>query len=278
MIPDPELPLFLIRDGLITPEQEWQPLPGGQTNQLWRVGDLVVKRYVPQNANPCFPNDPVHEAAVLQHLSGQGLAPRLTKRVELNGVDYLLYTHLDGGNWRQDTAPVGAMLRRLHNVPVLAGLRQLPGGSVANVDQVEAILLSLPSDIVAEIQVKRPLTEVAPAKTQVLLHGDAVPGNIIVTNEGLRLIDWQCPAIGDPVEDLAIFLSPAMQQIYRGSPLSDSEIDVFLASYGDDAVVSRLLALRPWHHWAMAAYCGWKAVRGAPNYRQAMQLELDALE
>ena len=27
----------------------------------------------------------------------------------------------------------------------------------------------------------------------VLLHTDVVPGNLILGDEGLRLIDWQCP-------------------------------------------------------------------------------------
>jgi len=278
MLPDPDLPLVLIRDGLITSEQDWLPLPGGQTNQLWRVGGIVVKRYVSQNANPRFPNDPVREAAMLRHLAGQGLAPELIKCVALNGSDYLLYTHLEGHSWRQDTAPVGAMLRRVHSVPPLEGVRQLVGGSLAIEHQVENMLPSLPESMVTEMQIKRPSTEIPPADTKVLLHADVVPGNIVVTDEGVRLIDWQCPAFGDPAEDLAVFLSPAMQKIYRGRPLSDDEIDAFLMSYGDEAVVSRLQALRPWHHWAMAAYCGWKAARGAHQYREAMQLELDALQ
>ena len=35
----------------------------------------------------------------------------------------------------------------------------------------------------------------------------------------MRLIDWQCPALGDPAEDIACFLSPAMQVIYGAGPL-----------------------------------------------------------
>jgi aminoglycoside phosphotransferase (APT) family kinase protein len=125
----------------------------------------------------------------------------------------------------------------------------------------------------------RPVSaEVPPSAKRALLHGDPVPGNILVTPDGLRLIDWQCPAVGDPVEDLALFLSPAMQLIYRGAPLTRAEGDAFTAAYADPQVQDRLNAMQPWHHWAMAAYCAWKAARGAQRYAQAMELELAALE
>jgi thiamine kinase len=40
----------------------------------------------------------------------------------------------------------------------------------------------------------------------VLLHTDVVPGNLILGDKGLQLIDWQCPAIGDPIVDIMMFL------------------------------------------------------------------------
>ena len=36
----------------------------------------------------------------------------------------------------------------------------------------------------------------------------------------LRLIDWQCPAIGDPIVDIMMFLSPGMHEIYGSGKLS----------------------------------------------------------
>ena len=41
-----------------------------------------------------------------------------------------------------------------------------------------------------------------------------MPGNLILGEKGLRLIDWQCPAIGDPIVDIMMFLSPGMHEIY----------------------------------------------------------------
>ena len=94
----------------------------------------------------------------------------------------------------------------------------------------------------------------------------------------LTLIDWQCPRLGDPAEDLALFLSPAMQLLYRGAPLGLAEQDAFLAAYPDPQVTARLRALLPWFHWRMAAYCLWKAERGGAEDREAMALEIAALQ
>ncbi len=253
-------------------------MQGGRTNRLWRVGDVVVKRYAPQDGNPRFPNDPAQEAAVLRHLEGQAIAPRLAGQVQLNGVTYLLYQHLKGTPWSQDPAQVGQLLRRLHGLRPPTGLRTLPGGSQAILRQVGEILPSLPAGLAERLRRTQPDYRVPPLETGVFLHGDVVPGNVIVTAAGVRLIDWQCPAVGDPAEDLAIFLSPAMQRIYRGSPLDARETSAFLAGYGDPAVLRRVRRMQPWHHWAMAAYCAWKSVRGAAEYSQAMALELAALQ
>lgn len=118
---------------------------------------------------------------------------------------------------------------------------------------------------------------VPPGGPAVPIHRDPVPGNVIVGADGLRLIDWQCPALGDPAEDLAVFLSPAMQQLYRGAPLAEDEVRAFLNAYPDHAVVARWSALRPWFGRRMAAYCLWQAARGAADYGHAAGLELAAL-
>ena len=62
----------------------------------------------------------------------------------------------------------------------------------------------------------------------VLLHTDVVPGNLILGEEGLRLIDWQCPAIGDPIVDIMMFLSPGMHKIYGSGKLSMKDHETFL--------------------------------------------------
>ena len=122
-----------------------------------------------------------------------------------------------------------------------------------------------------------PQGHVAPSGRRRLVHGDPVPGNIVTGPGRAALIDWQCPALGDPAADLAIFASPAMQQVYRGAPLSEAESAAFLAAYPDEETVARYRALRPWYHWRMAAYCLFRAERGRAGYAAGLTLERAAL-
>lgn len=278
MQPDPALLTLLQAKALIGPVEDWTQLAGGRTNQLWRMGKVVVKRFASADGNPRFPNDPAQEATILKHLAGHGIAPRFLGCETLGPSTYLVYEHLQGEPWREDVGPIGNLMRRLHRLLPPPGVRVLKGGSADIEAQVDRILPDLSPSVAQVLRSRRPAKAVSPSERLVLLHGDVVPGNIIVTPDGPQLIDWQCPALGDPVEDLAIFLSPAMQLIYRGRPLSDAEKETFLGAYGDSRILERLQWMQPWHHWAMAAYCAWKADRGADDYARAMKLELDALQ
>ncbi len=42
-----------------------QPLRGGRSNKVWRLGDFVIKSHSPDTASPLFPNDPGAEATAL---------------------------------------------------------------------------------------------------------------------------------------------------------------------------------------------------------------------
>ena len=59
-----------------------------------------------------------------------------------------------------------------------------------------------------------------------LIHTD-VGVNLVGAGTGLRLIDWQCPAIGDICEDIYSFLSPAFQILGGRPPLTDEQISIF---------------------------------------------------
>ena len=113
-----------------------------------------------------------------------------------------------------------------------------------------------------------------------LVHRDAGPGNLIDNGTDLMLIDWQCPGAGDPVEDLAAFLSPAFQILYGRAPLTADEEEAFLDAYPTPLVVRRLRRMRSSYDWRMAAYCGWRAERLAdtdPTASATYTRALDAL-
>jgi len=246
-------------------------LSGGRSNHVWQSGDIVVKLYRPSRENPLFANDPVRERQSLQALSGTGIVPRYLSHGRWRGQDWLMYRHLAGAPWRQDTAHVARLLGILHDQTAFDGLPAGANGSQALAAQTRTILASCaPSGL--DLSPLRPQGVVPPTRQTGLIHGDPVPGNLVEYDGTLALIDWQCPQRGDPAEDLALFLSPAMQLLYRGRPLGREEEAQFAAAYPDRRVVARYFALKPWFHWRMAAYCMWR------NDTEALDLEVSALQ
>lgn len=242
-----------------------QPLAGGRSNRLWRLGETVVKLYDLGAARPLFPNDPQAEVTALRALAGSSLAPDLLHM----GEGWIAYRFCPGATWQRDPRPVAQALARLHRRAAPTGLRALPMGAAAIAAHAQSFapvgLPPLPA-----------FAEAVPAQPR-LVHGDAVPGNMIATSATLTLIDWQCPGAGDPVDDLALFLSPAMQQLYRGAPLTADETAAFLAAYPDPVVIARYHALRPLLHWRIAAHCALRAAEGDADYAAALKLECAAL-
>ncbi|NIZ13284.1 phosphotransferase family protein [Phaeobacter sp. HF9A] len=246
-------------------------MSGGRSNHVWRAGDMVVKFYRQGQNNPLFANDPVRERRVLQGLSGTGMAPRYLGHGHWDGRAWLIYSHMNGMPWQQDTAHVARLLGILHDQAGIDGLPEGINGSLALERQTQEILARC--DTGAEmIRRLQPQGRVPALRTPCLIHGDPVPGNLLSHDGTLALIDWQCPQQGDPAEDLALFLSPAMQLLYRGEPLSVAEESAFARAYPDRRVVARYYALRPWFHWRMAAYCHWR------GDLVARDLELAALQ
>ena len=118
-----------------------------------------------------------------------------------------------------------------------------------------------------------------------LVHTDCGPGNIVRTRGGLVLIDWQCPGRGDPVEDIACFLSPAMMILYECPPHPSVAHDAFLAAYGSPSVVARYRRDAAAWHYRIGAYCVWRAHRLARRqpavaalYRRALAAEIEFIE
>jgi fructosamine-3-kinase len=257
-------------------------LIGGRTNALWHVTDgqraIVCKLFCDGFASPLFPNDSAAEVLVLSSLAGTNLSPELLGQIKTKLGTVVVYEYVDGSSWTDGAGDVGKALRQLHISEAPPGLRILPSGSDAITRQTVAMLAECNDVKVDALLTKRPTGLVKPEKILRLIHGDVVPSNIIRTEKSLVFIDWQCPALGDPCEDLAMFLSPAMQALYGGHVLSSDEKHAFLAAYGDLKIAARYYELAPFFHWRMAAHCLWKAQRGERDYAQVLELEIAALE
>lgn len=279
--PPADLEALLLKKGLISSEDVFEPLYGGRTNKVWKLSgetdDCVLKVYRTGFHNPLFRNDPKLEAICLQKLAGTKLAPRLRAAGETEEINWVLYDHAPGQPWTANPILVAQLLRRLHRHETDIAA---PTGSNGSADlklQGQKILNSCTGPEKEELQQLTPFNDVGPLRRLFLIHGDPVPGNILVDDERALLIDWQCPVMGDPAEDLAIFLSPAMQWLYRGNTLTEEEETAFLTAYRNPEVVERYTRLRPWFHWRMAAYCLWRTQLGTDDYVEGWQLEKQAL-
>jgi len=271
---------FLVQRGISTRYACWVALDGGRTNRVWRVEGsdqtLICKLYRQSPDNPLYPNLPGIEYEMLSALSQTGMAPRPVALFHTDMGDLLVYRHLAGVLWSSGVTSVARLLSRVHGTKPPIALRRLASGSGGLVRQTRYIS-SFCRGRAADMPDFLRDRHIAPARQLRLIHTDAVPGNLVITRDGLRLIDWQCPALGDPCEDLASFLSPGMQQLYRGAPLKRHETVQFLATYPDQRMVARYRRLAPFFHWRTAAYCQWRLENGAPDYRLARDLEIAAL-
>jgi aminoglycoside phosphotransferase (APT) family kinase protein len=249
-------------------------LSGGYTNEVWRVGDLVVKRY-DRTARPLlFGNDPLAEARALAVLAARRVAPEPVHFDEAGGV--VVYRFAPGRPWNGGTPRVARLLAAVHATPA-HGFRTLPIDGGALLADGERFLRGARA---GEIARRRPPAVRCGPVARRLVHRDAGPGNLIDTGDRLVLIDWQAPGAGDPVEDLAAFLSPAFQILYGRKPLSEAEEQAFLDAYPAPLVVRRLQRMRPSYDWRMAAYCAWRAEQldgAAPEASAAYTRATDAL-
>jgi thiamine kinase len=274
-----QLQNYLVIQGILSNQTVWHTQTGGRTNKVWRLAgekDLICKLYLDTQTNPLFNNTPKAEYECLLLLKGSGIAPNPYKYLKTPFGDVLLYDYIKGQTWSHNVNIVSELLTRIHKHQYPKGLR---------------ILSALPSDIKQTgLEIinklnsyqKNKLIKICPDVSisdiePVLLHTDVVPGNLILGNKGLRLIDWQCPAIGDPIVDIMMFLSPGMHEVYGSGKLSMKDHELFLMGLTSD-LRNRYNFIGPLYHWRLAAYCFWKAEQGFIEYETAALAEIDLLK
>lgn len=266
------------------------PLRGGWWNAVARVRgdgfDWVAKVYAEGPGPLLFPMLPEDEVRALITLGGAGVAPDFVDflpRIDAEDPAVLLYRWVDGGPWTDGVEDVAGLFRAQHAVPA-GGFRSVPTSAAGIVAQAAPLLAAADPADADRLRAVAPREAVPSAQRRALIHTDAGPANLIVGAAGTRLIDWQCPALGDPAEDLFSFLSPAFQVLSEREPLVPRERDAFLDAYGDGAVAARLEALWPALTYRMAAYCAQRRVElaetdpaGSDRYARALDLSLEDL-
>jgi aminoglycoside phosphotransferase (APT) family kinase protein len=262
---------------------------------VWKVpagrGFVIEKDYAedPGRANPMYPNLPDHEAAAMRHLAGTGCAPELVSyRPPRDGAGaQVVYRYVAGTQWRSGVGDVARLLHRVHAAPTPRGMRRLCRSAAEALAHADEMVADTPIERLRRtLDAARPLPSPSGRSPRLsLVHTDCGPGNIVRSRRGLVLIDWQCPGLGDPVEDLACFLSPAMMHLYGAAAHRPSARADFLSTYGDAATVDRYLREGAAWHYRIAAYCTWRIPHTsrrqpevAQRYREALAAELAFLE
>jgi aminoglycoside phosphotransferase (APT) family kinase protein len=283
-------------------------LAGGFWNRVYRLRstqlsnlDWVVKQFAEVPANPMFPILPTAEYAALQFLQGWQCAPTPVAFITDSPLGSLLvYEYVKGTHWSGDLEATATLLARVHNIPInafaMSAFRKLPTDVPKLLIHAEEMLRrhdSALSDSLREWRPKVSMQTVSPIHKGVLVHTDCGPGNIVSSPDGLRLIDWQCPGIGDGLQDVLTFVSPAMQVLYGYPALTLAQeqhfFTVYFSALGEcpmDAreTSERLRSTRSSHHYRFAAYCAMRAQDTATSdektsrlYSVALQAEIQLL-
>lgn len=285
------------RRGLTLSRPEtWRRLDGGRANDVWYTlaGDrpVIVKRVRTGRSSTLFPNDAGREVAMLQALASHDIAPTLIDHWQGEAGPIIVMTQVEGETVANSLAEapletVAKALDGLHRMPItpFSALirRRRTGSAVEILAEAEAFLAHWPMGKKSyATKMRRALEALAPvgnlpaSPRLSLLHGDPVPANLVLRRGRIIFLDWQCPAIGDPVEDIALFLSPAMQSLYGAGPLEEEAKESFLAALPAESA-ARWRRAAPFHAYRMAAYCGWCVLAGEADYLAGFEAELAEL-
>jgi len=269
-----------------------EPLAGGFWNDVVRVRsggeDLVVKHFGARSAGwTLFPIEPVFEARALDVLSGSSIAPEpvgFWPAGEDHGA-VLIYRFAPGKPLEDEVTDAARLIRRVHLLPA-AGFRVMPltpKDIMADADRLPGASGNDP--LWVRLAAVRPgLVDMAPLAEPTLIHGDFGTGNIIAGEAGTRIIDWQCPGMGDGAEDLWSFLSPAFQAVYGRNAWTPVQVQAFRDAYGDAETLARLDLLSPYFSYRYAHYCVFRVhqlkgeAAAQERYRQAALAGLEVLE
>jgi len=223
-LPEPVLRL-LRRAGLVSQDEtpSFTPLTGGVSSEIWKVGDVCVKRALPRLRVVQVWEAPIernrYERMWLEAAgaAAPGAAPRVLAFDDQAGLFAMEY--LGSPVWKDRlrqadadprfAAQVGARLAAIH--AATAGRAE-----VARRFATDAIFYAIRLEpyLVSTGKVHRDLGERfqflvdRTANTKVcLVHGDVSPKNILVDPRGPVFLDAECAWYGDPAFDLAFCLN-----------------------------------------------------------------------
>jgi aminoglycoside phosphotransferase (APT) family kinase protein len=222
----PEPVLRLLRSAGLVSENEippFAPLPGGVSSEIWKVGDVCVKRALPRLRVAQVWEAPVernrYERLWLEAAgaAAPGAAPRVLAWDDAAGVFAMEYVAfpvwkelLRQGNAEPAfAAMVGRALAAIHastaNRPDVA--QRFASDAIFRAIRLEPYLAAT-GRAHPDLKERLAFLEKRTASTRVcLVHGDVSPKNILVGPSGPVFLDAECAWYGDPAFDLAFCLN-----------------------------------------------------------------------
>lgn len=283
----------------LLPVKDWssarlRPLPVNYTSRFWRMDVpgrvYVIKEFFPGNEdNPLYPTLPHQEADALTVLARHDLAPELEAFSKSpTGTPLLIYGYSPPKSVEIDVREAAGLIGRFAAMqePV-PGHQTVPAGFHEVLERGDAMLAAIPDSRKA-VNLNRLRPEdgsvLRRELKRSLVHRSFCLGTIQATGDGARLIDWQYAGLGDPVEDIAGFVSPGLATLYGLHPLVAELEEKFLQSYPEKEIVERFLEERTAYHWRLAAYCLMRHetlmqsnAPAARAYGRALEAEVDLL-
>jgi thiamine kinase-like enzyme len=205
-------------------------LHGGFSNHAWRVDVPGGPWYARLNAadGQSLGVDRASECALLTATGSAGLAPELLACEPANRL--LVTRYVVARPWRPEEAAstpnlerIAGMLRRLHELPVPAGVARMDWPGQAR--HLAMGLAEAPGDaeihrIAGEVFAQLEARQFVPS----LCHNDLHHLNILDDGARLWLVDWEYGGLGDPLFDLAGFVSM--------NGLEPCLVETFVCAYG----------------------------------------------
>ena len=232
----------LVKFGLLTHSTHLKKLTGGRSNETWFANTeppVVIKKFSAGNVSKIFDNNIHLEWACLAHLHPLGMASEPIHFHATDTLELIVTGYVEAKATRLDPHDVGQYLARLHHLPPPDFLpkRRHPLPWTKSVSEAYGPINGSP----------------LPVRNPVFLHGDPVPANFI-SSDPMIAVDWQCPAIGDPCDDIAIYLSPGMHSIYSDHPFTAEDVHDFWRGYSNEDVRARYSELSPVYRQTFASY------------------------
>ncbi len=222
-------------DAALANWRQWHPRPaqrprvvarlGGESNLCFRVSDESTQWALRLNTkSPTLGVSRESELAAHSAAALAGLAPP----VVYSSDECLVTPLIEGvGVSSSDLTALGVLLRRVHQLPVelpaLDPLGYLRSNVAARLTEVSATGHTLIHDCAQWLETN------FPSESAVLspCHNDCLPANMIRTESGVVLIDWEYAAAMDPAYDLAV--------LSVGCGLDAEQMELLLGAYATES-------------------------------------------